>query len=295
MTNDLIYDVGMYDGYDTAYYLTCGFRVIAIEANPSLVALAQKRFEAEIEAGKLTIINVGISDHSTVAEFWVSDELPAVSTFSKDLTTRFNVPHHPIQVQCKPLSEIVSEYGVPYYLKIDIEDYDIVCLNQLTLATKPTFISVEMTSEESGGQLLVRLRELRYDRFKIINQRHLLPIGGQQMGLRGKFFWTLYRLANHRIDIRALPFRVVRGATAGILHFATSTGLWGVSAYRSRLMPAWRFKQGSSSGSFGEDLPGKWFTYEEIVAQWTGELAVCRGTKQIPWHDLHAATSATLT
>jgi FkbM family methyltransferase len=183
MTNDLIYDVGMYDGYDTAYYLTCGFRVIAIEANPSLVALAQKRFEAEIEAGKLTIINVGISDHSTVAEFWVSDELPAVSTFSKDLTTRFNVPHHPIQVQCKPLSEIVSEYGVPYYLKIDIEDYDIVCLNQLTLATKPTFISVEMTSEESGGQLLVRLRELRYDRFKIINQRHLLPIGGQQMGL----------------------------------------------------------------------------------------------------------------
>jgi len=36
--NDLVYDVGMNNGDDTAYYLSLGFRVIAIEANPELVA-----------------------------------------------------------------------------------------------------------------------------------------------------------------------------------------------------------------------------------------------------------------
>ena len=36
MIEDLIYDIGMNHGEDTAYYLSKGFRVIAIEANPGL-------------------------------------------------------------------------------------------------------------------------------------------------------------------------------------------------------------------------------------------------------------------
>ena len=34
----LVIDVGMYDGADTAYYLSMGYRVLAVEANPALVA-----------------------------------------------------------------------------------------------------------------------------------------------------------------------------------------------------------------------------------------------------------------
>jgi hypothetical protein len=32
--SDLIYDVGLLDGADTAYYLFRGFRVVAVDANP---------------------------------------------------------------------------------------------------------------------------------------------------------------------------------------------------------------------------------------------------------------------
>ena len=46
---DLIYDVGMHQGEDTDYYLKKGFRVIAFEAEPNLVASCQKRFEVEIK------------------------------------------------------------------------------------------------------------------------------------------------------------------------------------------------------------------------------------------------------
>src|SRR5262249_5480686 len=47
----LIYDVGMNNGDDTAYYLRRGFRVVAIEPNPALVATACERFRREIETG----------------------------------------------------------------------------------------------------------------------------------------------------------------------------------------------------------------------------------------------------
>jgi len=44
----LIYDVGMNNGDDSAYYLSLGFRVVAIEANPELVEQAKLRFAREI-------------------------------------------------------------------------------------------------------------------------------------------------------------------------------------------------------------------------------------------------------
>ena len=40
----LILDLGMNNGDDTAYYLTRGFRVVALDANPALCEGARKRF-----------------------------------------------------------------------------------------------------------------------------------------------------------------------------------------------------------------------------------------------------------
>ena len=41
---DLIYDVGLHIGQDTAFYLEKGFRVVAIEANPVLAHQVAVRF-----------------------------------------------------------------------------------------------------------------------------------------------------------------------------------------------------------------------------------------------------------
>jgi len=46
----LIYDIGMYDGSDTRYYLNEGFRVLAIEENPVLVKRARELiFQEEMD------------------------------------------------------------------------------------------------------------------------------------------------------------------------------------------------------------------------------------------------------
>lgn len=44
--NDLIFDIGMYKGEDTDFYLKRGFRVIAFEANPDMIALLRATFRS---------------------------------------------------------------------------------------------------------------------------------------------------------------------------------------------------------------------------------------------------------
>ena len=51
MIADLIYDVGMNDGDDTAYYLHEGYRVVAVEVDPTLIEQARERFAGPIREG----------------------------------------------------------------------------------------------------------------------------------------------------------------------------------------------------------------------------------------------------
>src|SRR4051812_4033187 len=62
LNRDLVFDVGMHRGEDTAFYLRKGYRVVGFEANPDLVALNRKRFEAEIADGRVTVISGAISN-----------------------------------------------------------------------------------------------------------------------------------------------------------------------------------------------------------------------------------------
>jgi hypothetical protein len=64
----------MNNGDDTAYYLSLGFRVIAIEANPELVANAKFRFLREIMAGRLTLASVGIAEEEGQFPFWICEK-----------------------------------------------------------------------------------------------------------------------------------------------------------------------------------------------------------------------------
>ncbi len=74
MQSDLIYDVGVNDGSDTAYYLSRGYRVVGIECSPVMIENLRERFEQEIADGRLVLLNVGVASHNGEMEFWVSDK-----------------------------------------------------------------------------------------------------------------------------------------------------------------------------------------------------------------------------
>jgi hypothetical protein len=61
MNKNLIYDVGVHDGSDTAYYLSLGYRVVGIEASPVMIDLLKERFIREMATGQFILLNIGLA------------------------------------------------------------------------------------------------------------------------------------------------------------------------------------------------------------------------------------------
>ena len=145
--DDLIYDVGMNNGDDTAYYLSLGFRVIAIEANPELVAKAKFRFLREIAAGRLTLASVGIAEEEGLLPFWICETNSCFSSFHRDYASWENSPTHEIKIPAVRFESILATYGVPHFCKIDIQGNEHLCLQGFQPHILPTFLSIEASRQ----------------------------------------------------------------------------------------------------------------------------------------------------
>jgi FkbM family methyltransferase len=88
MTNELVFNIGMHDGSDTTYYLAAGFRVLAVEADPSLVAQVSRRFPEEIQSGQLIILNVAMAAEEGESEFWINETQSTLNSFNRETTAR---------------------------------------------------------------------------------------------------------------------------------------------------------------------------------------------------------------
>src|ERR1700722_2841642 len=167
MKNDLIYDIGMHDAQDAAFYMHKGYRVIAVEANPVLCERAQQTFSKEIKDGRLKILNAAISDAEGELAFYVNLDDDHWSSLDPVWGTRNGTRFETIKVHSIRFDSLIREYGVPYYLKIDIEGGDLTVLQQLKNSTeKPQHISVE----EHALEYFPLLWSLGYRGFKTVNQ-----------------------------------------------------------------------------------------------------------------------------
>ncbi|MGI9657593.1 MAG: FkbM family methyltransferase [Gaiellaceae bacterium] len=171
MIPDLIYDVGFHNGIDTEHYLSKGYRVVAVEANPELVEAGKKRFAAEIDDGRLTLLGACIAAQTETTRFWVNDYQSEWSAFDRDLASRDGTTSHPVDVPGVTFDSILAEHGVPHYLKIDIEQSDLLCLQALQREDLPAYVSVEAHSL----LYLAILASLGYDSFKCVDQMQHQP------------------------------------------------------------------------------------------------------------------------
>lgn len=255
MTADLIYDVGFNNGDDTAFYLSQGHKVVAVDANPTLVEAGRQRFRREIEQGALTLLNVGISDGEGHAEFWVCDEKPQFSSFHRSSAARDGLKHHAIQVPTTRFENILGKYGIPRYLKIDIEGHERMCLEALTPATLPSYVSIECESptddaarsDREGVKLLSTIRDLGYSRFKLIHQFTFCSMS------RPRSLNYLVDSVARRVLVESRARRLPGAAT--LARYLTIRPGLERKFHRE-------FPQGSS-GVWGEDTAGEWLSYAE--------------------------------
>ncbi len=249
----IVFDVGMNNGDDSAYYLSRGFKVVAVEANPLLAQRARARFQHEIALGQMTIENVGICGSPGTRPFWINEDRDVFSSFDRSRATRGSIHCHAIEVDCIPFDSLLRRHGVPHYLKLDVEGQEQHCLACLRETALPQYVSVEAESMES----LLQLWELGYRQFKIVDQmRHnsVFPEFTNE-NVVSRFCKTVCSYTD-RIKNRTLQVKFPRG----------------------------------SSGPFGEDISG-WQTMEEVTYNWLhlhfgyskrGSLS------QKSWYDFHA-------
>ncbi len=60
--DNLIIDIGMHLGQDTAFYLEKGFDVIAVDADPNLIQSAHDKYHDFVKNHQLTLLNFAISE-----------------------------------------------------------------------------------------------------------------------------------------------------------------------------------------------------------------------------------------
>jgi FkbM family methyltransferase len=257
----LVYDVGVNDGADSAYYLARGYKVVGIEANPVLAASLRARFTDAIASGAYVLLDVGVGDTYGEAEFWISDN-SEWSSFSRNLASRDGAGCRPVIVQTRPFDSILEQFGRAHFCKIDIEGYDRLCLESMSRDLSPEYISIEMSHKDAIEDFKL-LRQLGFSKFKIISQ----VTRSQASPLLMYFaYW--------------LPWRVA------VLLRAANRKLRGVDR-----LDGWCFEQ-NSSGSFAEDTPGAWKSYDSAVRRWQflKKMEQRFETKGLhDWFDIHAA------
>ncbi|OHY36456.1 FkbM family methyltransferase [Cylindrospermopsis raciborskii] len=176
MDKNLIIDVGVHQGEDTEYYLKKGFRVVGIEANPQIYEATKNKLQSYIDNGQLQLLNVAIAPQDGEITFYTNLDKSIWGTTSSDFVVRNEIlgtKSEAITVQGARFENILQDFGIPYYLKVDIEGSDILCVQALKhFDTKPQFISIESvkTSWSSLLEEFKLLKELGYQKFKVINQ-----------------------------------------------------------------------------------------------------------------------------
>lgn len=164
----LIFDIGVNAGEDTSFYLEKGFRVVGVEANPRIFDELQLNFAEAIADGSLTLLNIGLWNEASTLPFYVNLDNDHWSSFDPVYGCRDNTRYEIINVPCVSIGSLIDRYGVPRYMKVDIEGGDKLILADLPgLPHIPPIISVE----EFGNQTIPELFKAGYRKFKIVPQR----------------------------------------------------------------------------------------------------------------------------
>lgn len=150
---DLCFDVGANVGNRVEPLLHIGARVVAIEPQEACHTQLQQKF-----GRRITLVKKGVGDAGGVKEFFISDA-STLSTFSRDFIEdvkegRFSKHawNRSIPIEMTTLDALIAQYGLPKFVKIDVEGYELEVLKGLSQPVD--FISFEYMVPEQTDKVL---------------------------------------------------------------------------------------------------------------------------------------------
>lgn len=139
----LVFDVGANAGHKAEVFLTSCQHVVCFEPDPTAARQLRRRFARK---PGITVIAKGVSDQHGVAQFIRKGEGSPLNTFSPkwaDYQTDVSNKGQDniLNVEMTTLDFAIKEFGIPNYIKIDVEGFELQVLRGLS--TKIRLISFE--------------------------------------------------------------------------------------------------------------------------------------------------------
>ena len=249
---DMIFDIGMYDGADTQYYLNRGYKVVAVDANPELVAQARESFAQELSLGRLVVVHAAISQNGEDVELELCRENLGSSTI---VAHRFREKNRTssgsVVVPGTTLGQLFKKYGLPKYVKVDIEGADELCVFDLSAHERPDYFSFELVNHPKSS--LQHLASIGFKEFRLVNQVSFLELR-DETSLRHRLGSRLHKALG-----KTMPKTVVRDG--------------------------YEFVRGHSSGPVPWLSRGRWASIEDTLELFDK----CRAEDRLhSWYDAHA-------
>lgn len=146
-SGELCFDVGANVGNRVEPLLQIGAKVLAVEPQKSCYKTLHRKF-----GNRIILIKKGLSDQEGVKKFYISDA-SVLSTYSEEWITmgkkdRFKEHkwHKAVETEMTTLDKLIQQYGIPAFIKIDVEGYELEVLKGLSSPIK--YISFEYAVPE---------------------------------------------------------------------------------------------------------------------------------------------------
>lgn len=168
--NDLVFDIGAHVGDRIASFRRLGARVVALEPQPLCMRVLQ---ELHGRDPGVRLVQAACSDQPEIVPLHVNSANPTVSTLSSGFVAAAHgargwegqVWDEQITVRTVALDSLIRRFGVPRFIKIDVEGYEETVLAGLSRPVPA--LSFEFTTIERAvaRRCLDRVAELGFDGF----------------------------------------------------------------------------------------------------------------------------------
>lgn len=131
----LFYDIGANHGYKTDIFLRLGAKVIAVDPDETNQEILRQKFLSyRFRKKPVIVIGKAVSNQNSVQTMWIDEPGSAFNTLSskwsrtlREDASRFGrtvVFGREVKVPTVTLAELISTYGQPLFVKIDVEGHE---------------------------------------------------------------------------------------------------------------------------------------------------------------------------